>query len=153
MVERGLLTMVDDVEISPSLIANWLKEMGMVYKIRKIAVDSYRYALLSKYLREIGFDANDGRVKMVRPSDIMLVHGKINSVFVSQKLIVGDDPMFRWYTNNSKSVPAPNNNFKYDKIEPKSRKTDGFMAFVHAMTVEEELPERREMVFLEPIIF
>jgi phage terminase large subunit-like protein len=153
MVERGLLTMVDDVEINPSLITNWLKEMGKVYKIRKIAVDSYRYALLSKYLREIGFDANDGRVKMVRPSDIMLVHGKINSVFVSQRLAVGDDPMFRWYTNNTKSVPAPNNNFKYDKIEPKSRKTDGFMAFVHAMTVEEELPERREMVFLEPIIF
>lgn len=153
MVERGLLTMVDDVEINPSLITNWLKEMGKVYKIRKIAVDSYRYALLSKYLREIGFDANDGRVKMVRPSDIMLVHGKINSVFVSQRLAVGDDPMFRWYTNNSKSVPAQNNNFKYDKIEPKSRKTDGFMAFVHAMTVEEELPERREMVFLEPIIF
>lgn len=153
MVERGLLTMVDDVEINPSLITNWLKEMGKVYKIRKIAVDSYRYALLSKYLREIGFDANDGRVKMVRPPDIMLVHGKINSVFVSQRLAVGDDPMFRWYTNNTKSVPAPNNNFKYDKIEPKSRKTDGFMAFVHAMTVEEELPERREMVFLEPIIF
>lgn len=153
MVERGLLTMVNDVEINPSLIADWLNEMGKIYKIEKIAVDSYRYALLAKYLRGIGFDANDGRVKMVRPSDIMLVHGKINSVFVSQRLIVGDDPMFRWYTNNAKSVPAPNNNFKYDKIEPKSRKTDGFMAFVHAMTLEEELPERREIAFLEPIIF
>ncbi len=153
MVERGLLTMVNDVEINPSLIADWLKEMGRIYKIEKIAVDSYRYALLSKHLREIGFDAMDGRVKMVRPSDIMLVHGKINSVFVSQKLIVGDDPMFRWGTNNCKSVPAPNNNFKYDKIEGKSRKTDMFMAFVHAMTIEEELPERREIAFLEPIIF
>ena len=153
MVQRGLLTIVNDVEINPSLIADWLKEMGRIYKIEKIAVDSYRYALLSKSLREIGFDAMDGRVKLVRPSDIMLVYAKVNSVFVSHKLIVGDDPMFRWYTNNTKSVPAQNNNFKYDKIEPKSRKTDGFMAFAHAMTIEEELPERREIAFLEPIIF
>lgn len=153
MVERGLLTMVNDVEINPSLIANWLKEMNKIYRIEKIAVDSYRYALLSKHLRDIGFDANDGRVKMVRPSDIMLAQPKINSVFVSQRLIVGDDPMFRWGTNNAKLVPAPNNNFKYDKIEPKSRKTDMFMAYVHAMTLEEELPERREIAFLEPIIF
>ena len=153
MVERGLLTMVNDVEINPSLIANWLKEMNKIYRIEKIAVDSYRYALLSKSLRDIGFDANDGRVKMVRPSDIMLAQPKINSVFVSQRLIVGDDPMFRWGTNNAKLVPAPNNNFKYDKIEPKSRKTDMFMAYVHAMTLEEELPERREIAFLEPIIF
>jgi phage terminase large subunit-like protein len=47
----------------------------------------------------------------------------------------------RWFANNTKLEPAPNNNFKYGKIEPKSRKTDGFMAFVNAVILENELPE------------
>lgn len=153
MVDRGLLTMVNDVEIHPSLIAEWIQEQKKTYRIEKIAVDSYRYSLLSKELREIGFDANEKQIKLVRPSDIMYVQPKINSIFLNGKLKVGDDPLFRWFTNNTKLEPAPNNNFKYGKIEAKSRKTDGFMAFVAAMTLEEELPDVQELVFFEPIIF
>jgi phage terminase large subunit-like protein len=153
MAERGLLTIVNDVEINPTLIAEWIREQRLLYNIEKIAIDSYRYSLLSKALRDIGYDANEKMVKLVRPSDIMLVQPKINSLFVSNKLLVGDDPLFRWFTNNTKLEPAPNNNFKYGKIEPKSRKTDGFMAFVAAMTLEEELPEAQDFQFFEPIIF
>lgn len=153
MVTLGLLTIVEDVEINPVLIAEWIREQRMIYNIEKIAIDSFRYSLLSRALRDIGFDANEKQVKLVRPSDIMLVQPKINSVFVSGKLTVGDDPLFRWYTNNTKLEPAPNNNFKYGKIEPKSRKTDGFMAFVAAMTLEEELPDTTDFAFFEPIIF
>lgn len=153
MAERGLLTIVNDVEINPTLIAEWVNEQRMKYNLEKIAIDSYRYSLMSRALREIaGYDANDKQVKLVRPSDIMLVQPKINSVFVGNKIAWGDDPMMRWYTNNTKLEPAPNNNFKYGKIEPKSRKTDGFMAFVAAMTLEEELPEAVEYAFFEPII-
>lgn len=153
MADRGLLTIVNDVEIHPRLIAEWIKEQRKTYKIEKIAIDNYRYSLLSSELQKVGFDANKKQIKLVRPSDIMLVQPKINSVFVTQRLLVGDDPLFRWFTNNTKLEPAPNNNFKYGKIEPKSRKTDGFMAFVAAMTLEEELPEMQEFAFLEPIIF
>lgn len=153
MVDRGLLTIVDDVEINPMLIAEWINAQRMIYNLEKIAIDSYRYALLSRAIREIaGYDATEKRVKLVRPSDIMYVQPKINSVFVTNKIIWGDDPMMRWYTNNAKLEPAPNNNFKYGKIEPKSRKTDGFMAFVAAMTLEEELPDESEMAFFDPII-
>jgi phage terminase large subunit-like protein len=146
------LTVVDDVEINPTLIADWIAEQRMIYNIEKIAIDNYRYSLMSRALREIGYDAKEKTVKLVRPSDIMLVHPKINSIFVTQKLIIGDDPLWRWFTNNTKSVPAQNNNFKYDKIEPKSRKTDGFMAYVASMTLEEELPDVQEFGFFEPII-
>ena len=45
----------------------------------------------------------------------------------------------RWFTNNTKTVPWQNNTKVYGKIEPKSRKNDGFMAFVAAMTISEEL--------------
>lgn len=152
MVQKGLLTMVDDVEINPSLIADWLYEKGQIYNIEKIAIDNYRYSLLSRALNEVGYDAKEKQVKLVRPSDIMLIQPTINSMFVSNRLIVGDDPLWRWFVNNTKLEPAPNNNFKYGKIEPKSRKTDGFMAFVAAMTIEEELPEVQEMGFFETII-
>lgn len=151
-VEKGLLTVVDDVEINPELIAEWIHQQRMIYDIDKIAIDSYRYSLMSRALANVGYEAKDKMVKLVRPSDIMLVQPKIHSWFVSNKIIWGDDSLMRWYTRNVKLEPAPNNNFKYGKIEPKSRKTDGFMAFVASVTLEEELPETSDFAFLEPII-
>lgn len=156
MVQRGLLTIVDDVEVNPALVAEWIQEQGRVYDITKIAIDSYRYTLLARELKDVGYDAKDKQIKLVRPSDIMMIQPKITSLFATGKIIWGDDPMMRWYTNNAKLEPAPNNNFKYGKIEPKSRKTDGFMAFVAAMTIEEEIPEYIEysdMATFEPFVF
>lgn len=153
MVQRGLLTIVDDVEINPTLIAEWINQQRMIYNVEKIAIDSYRYTLMSRALRDVaGYDAKDKTIKLVRPSDVMLVQQTINSLFIGNKIFWGDDPMMRWYTNNAKLEPAPNNNFKYGKIEPKSRKTDGFMAFVAAMTLEQELPDESAVGFFAPII-
>lgn len=151
-VEKGTLTIVDDVEINPTLIAEWIQEQRMNYDIEKIAIDSFRYSLMSRALANVGYEAKEKQVKLVRPSDIMLVQPKIHSWFVSNKIIWGDDSLMRWFTRNTKLEPAPNNNFKYGKIEPKSRKTDGFMAFVASVTLEEELPETSDFAFLEPII-
>lgn len=140
-VDKGYLTIVDDVEINPSIIADWIREKQRDYIIEKIAIDSYRYTVLSRALSEVGYDAKDKEVKLTRPSDIMQVVQKISSMFISNKIIWGDDSLMRWFTRNTKLEPAPNNNFKYGKIEPKSRKTDGFMAFVNAVILEDELPE------------
>ena len=153
MVQRGLLTIVDDVEVHPFLISQWIEQMGQKYDIKKIAIDNYRYSLMSRVLGEIGYEAKDKKIWLVRPSDIMKVQPKIDSVFATGRLIVGDDPLFRWATNNAKLEPALNNNFNYGKIEPKSRKTDPFMAFVAAMCIEEEIPEEQETVFMEPLLF
>ena len=153
MAQRGLLTIVDDVEVHPILISQWIEQMGQLYDIKKIAIDNYRYSLMSRTLGEIGYEAKDKKIWLVRPSDIMKVQPKIDSVFATGRLIVGDDPLFRWATNNAKLEPALNNNFKYGKIEPKSRKTDPFMAFVAAMCIEEEIPEEQETVFMEPLLF
>jgi len=152
MVQRGLLTIVDDVEINPTLIAEWVRQQNMIYNIDKIAIDSYRYSLLSRALRDVGYDANDKMVKLVRPSDIMQVVQKISSMFIGNKIIWGDDPLMRWYTNNTKLEPAPNNNFKYGKIEPRSRKTDGFMAFVNAVVLEDELPDAFDLQVMPVIL-
>lgn len=149
--ERGLLTMVDDVEISPELVAAWFSEMRTAYNIEKIGIDLYRFATLRKALEAVGFTKDE--IKLVRPSDIMLVQNRIDSLFNRHRIVWGDNPLMRWFTNNTKLEPAPNNNFKYGKIEPFSRKTDGFMAFVHAMTVEDSLPEDSALQFMKPITF
>ena len=143
-VANGTLTIVNDVEINPIIVTNWIEEQRYKYDIEKIAIDSYRYTTLSRALRDIGYDANEKMVKLVRPSDIMQNVQKISSMFISNKIIWGDDSLMRWFTRNAKLEPAPNNNFKYGKIEPKSRKTDGFMAFVNAVILEEELPDSFE---------
>lgn len=151
-VEKGVLTIVDDVEINPQVIADWIKEQKRYYSIEKIAIDSYRFTVLSRALRDAGFDANDKEVKLTRPSDIMQVVQKISSMFIGNKIIWGDDSLMRWFTRNTKLEPAPNNNFKYGKIEPKSRKTDGFMAFVNAVILEDELPETFEFPYMDTIL-
>lgn len=152
MEQRGLLTIVDDAEINPTIIADWIAEQSEIYNISKIAIDNYRYTTLSRALKDIGFDANEKQVKLVRPSDVMRVVQQISSMFIGNKLIVGDDPLFRWAVNNTKLEPAPNNNFKYGKIEPKSRKTDMFMAFVAAMTIEEDLPDVPDIPILPVLL-
>lgn len=153
MQARGLLTIVDDVEVAPELITEWIREQRRRYNIVKVAADSYRYSLLRRALSAIGYDAADKSVKMVRPSDIMFVQTKIGSLFAHGGIVWGDDPLMRWFTNNTKLVPAANNNFKYEKIEGKSRKTDGFMALVHAFTVEDAIPEQQKVAFLPPLVF
>lgn len=153
MQARGILTIVDDVEVAPELVTEWIREQRRRYNIVKVAADSYRYSLLRRALSAIGYDAADKSVKMVRPSDIMFVQTKIGSLFAHGGIVWGDDPLMRWYTNNTKLVPAANNNFKYEKIEGKSRKTDGFMALVHAFTVEDAIPEQQTVAFLPPLVF
>lgn len=151
-VANGTLTIVNDVEINPTVVADWVAEQRLIYNIEKIAIDSYRYSLLSRALRDVGYDASDKQIKLVRPSDIMQVVQKISSMFIGNKIIWGDDSLMRWFTRNAKLEPAPNNNFKYGKIEPKSRKTDGFMAFVNAVILEDELPDAYDFECLPVIL-
>lgn len=146
--DEGLLTLVDDVEINPELIADWILEQSINYNIAFIALDNYRYALMAKSLKRIGFDANERKnVRLVRPSDIMKIVPVIDSCFANQYFIWGDNPLLRWATNNTKLIPAgkkngaDTGNYYYGKIEAKSRKTDPFMALVASMVVEYVLEE------------
>lgn len=142
--DRGHLTFVDDVEITPDYVTNWLSDQmkRYGYQIKKIVIDKFRWQLFNKALTELGFDANDKEkknVKLARKSDIMLAAPLINSCFVSHKFIWGDVPMMRWYTNNTKKVIRSDGNTMFEKIEPHYRKTDGFMALSAAMTCADEL--------------
>lgn len=138
----GYLDIVDDVEVHPSLVAGWLSAQAQRYDLRRIAIDKYRHTILRRELDAHGFSAQrGGMVRITRPSDVMLAQPKVASALANGSVAWGDDKLMRWFTNNAKLVPAENGNFKYGKIEPFSRKTDGFMAFVAAMCVEDEIPE------------
>lgn len=140
---REIVTVVDDVSISPDLLAAYIQEIGLLYNIRMLALDHYRWTLVSESLRKIGFDAADkNRVKLVRPSDIMQVEPVIQECFDRGLFSWGDDPCLRWAVNNTKRVRSSKRlgvdtgNYIYAKIEGKSRKTDPFMALVASMTAE-----------------
>ncbi len=150
--KAGRLTLVDDVEIHPSLLTEYIQQAKRKYNIKMLAMDDFRFALLSKYLQEIGFDMKVNKnLKMVRPSDIMKVATVIDSCFANQWFRWGDAPELRWATNNTKMIrygrkpgkaeDADIGNFVYGKIEGKSRKTDPFMALVASMVVEDALPQ------------
>lgn len=149
---KGMLTLVDEVEVHPSLVAQWLLEQTCRYDVRKVAIDSYRYTLMSRALEEVGFREKDKSVVLTRPSNQMLVQPTINSAFVNHNIVWGDDPLMRWFTNNTCLVSAAHGNYTFGKIEEKSRKTDGFMAFVAAMAVEDAIPRYREIPMIPPIV-
>lgn len=135
--KEGLLTFVDADEIPPELPVIWLADEAAKRKskILKIAIDDYRYQLLSKALREIYFSAEkdfNNNVIKIRPSNEMKIMPTITSGFINQKYAWGDNPLMRWYCQNTKKITLPSGNMVYGKIEPKSRKTDGFKAFIAA---------------------
>lgn len=149
--DKGYISLVDDVEIHPEMIVDYIATQMEYYSIKKMAIDDFRYALVAKYLQNIGFDAKAYKnLKLVRPFDIMKVAPVIDSCFANDYFVWGDNPVLRWGTNNTKMVRHGRKlgkeddfdigNFVYAKIEAKSRKTDPFMALVAAMTVEDDLP-------------
>ncbi|MDF2820195.1 MAG: phage Terminase [Clostridiales bacterium] len=144
--DEGYLTLVDDVEINPDLLAEYIAEQAQKYNLLKLSLDNYRYALMANSLRKVGFDATEYKnVKLIRPSDIMQVVPLIESCFVNNYFTWGYNPPLWWATYNTKLVASgkkqgtDTGNYYYAKIEGKSRKTDPFMALVACMVIESEL--------------
>ena len=149
----GIITLVDEVEIPTSLVMAWIEAAKAVYDIEAVAIDDYRYDIVRDGLEALGYSAKDGTIVKVRPSNHMRVQPIINSAFATGCISWGDDPAMRWFANNTKLVPFLNGNYKYEKIEPRSRKTDGFMAMVAAFCIRDQIPEAAELTFLPPLTF
>ena len=154
---QGLLTIVDDIEINPDTATEWIQEQLTKYNFVKLGVDNFRLALLNKSMKNIGIDVSEKeQVRIIRPSDIMKIVPVLYSLFNHHQIVWGANPLMRWFANNTKITDKTLGNYVYDKIEPKSRKTDGFMAFVHAMiaaqdTLEDE--DNSELFFMPPLVF
>ncbi|MGN0618549.1 MAG: terminase TerL endonuclease subunit [Ruminiclostridium sp.] len=141
----GLLTFVNAPEIPPDLPAAWLamKAAELNATVLKIGIDKYRYTLLAKALKAYKFSVEKGceNIKLLRPSDEMANIPAISAKFAGGRICWDDNPMMRWFANNSKIDMSASGNMTYQKIEPKSRKTDGFKAFAAAECVSEVLDE------------
>lgn len=146
--DAGYLTFIDGPEIPPDVPAEWLAEMAQTYNVTLLGLDNFRYTLLTKALREAGFDTDKGGTnnimlnKRVTENRYVPV---ITSLFNTQRICWGDDPMMGWYTNNACVITERGNQY-YGKKEEKSRKTDGFKAMVAAICASECLEDCGEEV-------
>ncbi len=150
---QGLLTFVDNVEISPEYPLLWLMDQMKQYHLVYGGMDYFRFSLVSRALHEAGFEPEHrsggktiGNLKLVRPSDQMLISPKLQQAFAKGQICWGENPIMRWYVNNAKRIIDPRGNVVYGKQEPKSRKTDGFMALVAAFACTDILDEYEKML-------
>ncbi|WP_225893503.1 terminase TerL endonuclease subunit [Clostridium botulinum] len=139
MVEKGLITIVQGDSITPDIIANWFLEQQKKYNILNIFADSYRVDLLKAKFKEVGLPLHEVRSGPITHAKVAPL---IESIFAEEQIVFGDNPTMRWYINNTYQEPDKKGNISYYKIEPKTRKTDGFFALIHALSKDEELKEQ-----------
>lgn len=150
MADRGLVTIINSDSITPQHIAGWFLEQLKTYHILDIAGDNYRISLVRDEFEKHGLP-----LSTVRSGPI--THGKIapiiDDAFAQETLIFGDNPVMRWYVNNTYRELNDNGNTTFLKVEPKTRKTDGFFALIHALARDDaaelldDIPEFEEEIW------
>ena len=134
---EGLLTVIDKETMDPFMVVNWfVQKRAEGWKIKKIVGDNYRMELLKPIFEAEGFE-----VEVIRNPDAAsgLLAPKIEVAFDDERIIFGDNPLMRWYTNNVLVQVLKNGNKVYRKKEPVKRKTDGFMMFLYGMWASRDL--------------
>lgn len=129
---RGECTLVDAPEIAPELPIAWIEEQREKYNILAIGVDHYRYTLLAKAFAANGITTirKGGILKLVYTPEQSQIAPILSSAFLNHQIHFGDVMIMRWFINNATRILDKKGNITYGKIEPKTRKTDGFMCLV-----------------------
>jgi len=146
MADRGLITIVQGDSITPDYIAQWFLEQARQYHIIDIVADSYRISLLESEFAKEGLPISQVRSGAITHSKVAPL---IELMFAEEKIVFGDNPTMRWYINNTYQELDPKGNTAYYKIEPNTRKTDGFFALIHALSKDGELQEMQELMSLD----
>ncbi|MCE5769501.1 terminase large subunit [Staphylococcus pseudintermedius] len=151
--KQGLLTIVDEPSIDPLHIVMWFDMMRETYGLEKVVADNFRMDLLRPY-----FEDYDIEIEVIKnPKAIQsLLAPRIETMFANHRVIFGDNPLMRWYTNNVAVKTKPDGNKEYIKKDEVRRKTDGFHALVHALYRADELLEvdiNESLDFLNAIDF
>lgn len=150
MVDRELITIIEDETIRPETVSKWFLEKARTYNIINIAADSHRATYLKQEFDDCGLPLEIVRRGYVTHSQLSPL---IESIFSEETLIWGDNPTMNWYTNNTYRDIDKNGNISYKKIEPELRKTDGFFALLHALTIDGQLKESSKPRFIGTITF
>ena len=150
MVERGQMTIVKEETISPGILADWFIEQSEKYRIKTIMADDYRASYVRQEFEERGLPLETCRSGPITHAKLAPL---VESMFANEEVVFGDSPQMRWYTNNVYTEMDKKGNITYLKIEPQTRKTDGFFSLLHALTRDDELKEESDAVFLGTITF
>lgn len=148
----GYGSLIDEKEVSPELVLEWVFNLAEEhdYNIVGVALDNFKKGIFSSILEKYGYSKDLDNLRIIRPSDIAEAIPLIERAFINEKLIWKGNNMLRWATNNTKVIPWKRTkttgdndmgNQLYAKINPRFRKTDPFMAFVHSMVIKEDIEE------------
>lgn len=149
---QGLGTIVNEKEVSPEMVVGWVMNLAEEhnYNIVSVVLDNFKKGLFSEEFDRYGYSKDIGNLFVIRPSDIAEIIPIIERAFINERLIWKGNPMLRWATNNTKVIPWKRakttgdndmGNQLYAKINPRFRKTDPFMAFVHSMIRRADVEE------------
>ena len=146
---------VDTPTIDEEIIVNWALEYFSNYDIKKIILDNYRYQLIKKTFESNGIsvetkDNKNGLIRMIRyPASIAaIVAPRLETLFENRMLNIGDSAIMRWSINNTCLKTKKDGNMYFEKVEPKLRKNDPFMAMICALSGEELLERTVEYVYV-----
>lgn len=146
---------VDTPVIDEEEIINWAMDKFSDYDIKKIILDNYRYQLIKKSFEERNIQPEtkqnpDGLIRMIRyPASIAsIVAPKLEMLFETGKINIGNSAIMRWSINNTCVKTRKDGNMCYEKVEPKLRKNDPFMAMICALSGIDLLEEHIEYVYL-----
>ncbi len=148
MVARGLITIVDTETIRPELIADWFLEQSKDFNIINIAADDYKATYLAQAFEKVGLPLTIVKYGYITHTKLAPL---VDSMFAEKTLIWGDNPTMNWYTRNTFKDFDKKGNITYKKIEPKLRKTDGFFALLHALSLDDELEEGRGLMLFNAV--
>lgn len=148
--DKGLVTIVNDETIKPKYLVDWFLEQAKKFQILTIVGDRYRVSILQEAFGVAGLPLKE--VPSGPPTHNKLAP-LIEVMFANEELVYGDNMTMRWYTNNVYVETDGKGNKTYKKIEPRTRKTDGFFALIHALTQDNELKESRPLKVYKAITF
>lgn len=139
-------------------VVDWCIEQIQKYDIKKIIMDMYRFKLLKKAFADRGLGDNevetrqnpDGLIRMIRnlPSVEAIIIPRIETEFIRGNINIGDSSIMRWAINNTCTKNKKDGNKIYEKIEPKLRKNDPFMACMIGMTGHELLDVGSNVIYV-----
>lgn len=146
---------VDTPVIDEEMFVNFVfSYFSQDYDIKKIILDSYRYKLIKKTFEENDIseetkDNPNGILRMIRyPASIAAIIGpRLEILFETGKINIGNSAIMRWSIRNTCLKQKKDGNMYFEKVEPKLRKNDPFMALVCALSGADLLEESVEYVY------
>ncbi len=134
--------------IKPELLVEWCIERMHEFNVQKITMDTWRYSMFRELFGQRGIleETKKNKNELLRlirntQSACGVIAPEVEKLFAEEKINFGNSAMMRWFVNNTKVTTEKSGNKKYEKVEPKLRKNDGFMAFLIAMYSKELLNE------------